>query len=347
MTRRFPCLAGAAAGFAAAALALLAAGCGGDGGAAAPEADAAAALEARALAEGAAARIVPEEIRVGDPAELTVLVRHGEGERVAMPDIRDGKAVMLRETPAGEETAAADGTPLWKWTGKVTSLAVGSHVVGEGAEIELVGADGTNRVAFPFAAFEVKSSLAGEDDSTLRAADGRLLAWKKGRNRFWWIFAAIVVAMLALAVAARRFFRRGGETPEAAPPPIPAHEAALAALAALRAKGWMESRAFEPFYTELSRIVRRYLEDRFGLRAPERTTEEFMREAVKSPALTAAQRDSVGSFLEQSDLVKFARHEPAPEDMSSGLAAAERLVRETAPRENPPADAAAAGSSPV
>ena len=284
---------------------------------------------------------------MGDPAELTVLVRHAEGERVAMPDIREGKAVLLRETPAGEETASADGTPLWKWSGKVTSLVVGSHVLGEGAEIELAGPEGTNRVAFPFATLTVRSSLDGADDETLRAADPALLAWKRGRSWFWWIFAGIAAAMLALAAAARRFFRRGGEAAEAAPPPVPAHEAALAALTALRAKGWMEARAFEPFYTELSRIVRRYLEDRFGLRAPERTTEEFMREAVKSPALSAEQRNSVGSFLEQSDLVKFARHEPAPEDMSSGLAAAERLVRETAPRETPPADSAAAGSAPV
>ena len=119
------------------------------------------------------------------------------------------------------------------------------------------------------------------------------------------------------------------------PPPPPAHEWALAALSLLRAKPYIAERKFEPFYVELSAIVRRYLERRFGLHAPERTTDEFIREAVSSRLLTGDQQQWVGAFLEQSDLVKFARHEPASADMESACAAAEQLVRETAGRPAP------------
>ena len=110
----------------------------------------------------------------------------------------------------------------------------------------------------------------------------------------------------------------------------------LALIESLRAKGWIEALNVEPFYVELSAIVRRYLEARFGLRAPERTTEEFIRDALTSKKLSDPHRDLVAGFLEQSDLVKFARHAPGPTDMRNALESAERLVHETMPVEPEP-----------
>ena len=105
------------------------------------------------------------------------------------------------------------------------------------------------------------------------------------------------------------------------------------ALRDLLAKGWIETENSEPFYIELSSIIRRYLEGRFGLRAPERTTEEFIREAVTSRLLSSDHQMLTSEFLEQCDLVKFARHRPKRADMQNGYNAAERLVRETIPPE--------------
>ncbi|HEY6000135.1 MAG TPA: hypothetical protein VI078_12675, partial [bacterium] len=118
------------------------------------------------------------------------------------------------------------------------------------------------------------------------------------------------------------------------------HEAALRALAALRARAAGGPDA-EVWYRELSDVVRRYLEDRFALRAPERTTEELIREAAVSGQLKPAHQELVRLFLAHCDLVKFARHRPSSEDASRALAAAERLVRETAP---PPTQGRAAGT---
>jgi hypothetical protein len=75
---------------------------------------------------------------------------------------------------------------------------------------------------------------------------------------------------------------------------------------------------------------------------PERTTEEFIRDALSSRKLSDAHQTLVAGFLEQSDLVKFARHAPGQSDMRNALDSAERLVRETmpvaaAPRPPPPA----------
>ena len=52
--------------------------------------------------------------------------------------------------------------------------------------------------------------------------------------------------------------------------------------------------------------MRRYLEDRFELRAPELTTEEFLDVAGSANRLSHDHQSLLRDFLRQADLVKFA-----------------------------------------
>ena len=132
----------------------------------------------------------------------------------------------------------------------------------------------------------------------------------------------MVLAIVALGVIACWLWRRKKPTTatETVAPPT-AFEVALAALQRLRE----ENPPTEQFYTQLSDIVRHYIEGRFGLRAPERTTEEFLIEA----SLPAQHMTLLGAFLQESDLVKFARLRPSDEDRQRAFEAAEKFVRET------------------
>jgi hypothetical protein len=71
----------------------------------------------------------------------------------------------------------------------------------------------------------------------------------------------------------------------------------------------------KPFCIAISHGLRVYLEERFQLRAPERTTEEFLDELQSSPRLSLRQKESLGEFLVRCDLVKFARHEPGEPEL--------------------------------
>ena len=99
----------------------------------------------------------------------------------------------------------------------------------------------------------------------------------------------------------------------------------MAALQRLRE----ENPPVDVFYTRLSDIVRRYLEDRFQLRAPERTTEEFLYETSRNGLLSAEHKELLGRFLQECDLVKFARLQPDDTDRQRAYDAAEKFVRET------------------
>ncbi|MEO8426914.1 MAG: DUF4381 family protein [Verrucomicrobiota bacterium] len=87
----------------------------------------------------------------------------------------------------------------------------------------------------------------------------------------------------------------------------------------------------KPFCTLVSDTIRTYLEERFELRAPERTTEEFLFELQSSTALLPSQKETLGDFLARCDLVKFARFEPVQSELQELHHCAERLVNETEP----------------
>lgn len=83
-------------------------------------------------------------------------------------------------------------------------------------------------------------------------------------------------------------------------------------------------------YESLADLLRRYLEGRYALSAPARTTREFLEDLHKSNRLQPAQQELLEKFLSRSDLVKFAQAEPAAADWQEAAALAVRLVEETA-----------------
>lgn len=266
-------------------------------------------------------------IRVGDVFRATLTAVHPASDALSVPDLSQGKDLVVRNRQAGRKVLA-DGRVQSTEAYDLTSFVVGEHTLSTDA-VQFVHNDGTTTaVPFPTARFAVQTSLTSSN-AAWRDIKG-LAGWPGVFPR--WVTGLLLIALLA-AIAAwivHRFLTKPRTILQYAPPPPP-HETALASLKRLWAKGWIESENVEPFYTELSSIVRRYLEDRFRLRAPERTTEEFIREATTSRLLSAEHQLLTSGFLEQCDLVKFARHHPKRADMQNGYDAAERLVRETTP----------------
>jgi hypothetical protein len=149
-----------------------------------------------------------------------------------------------------------------------------------------------------------------------------------GSQWMWWvlIFIALVVAAFLIWL-----WLKNKKTNLVLPPPIPAHIRAKQKLA--------EALVFitEPkrFCTLVSDTARFYLEERFQFRAPERTTEEFLRELAGTKLLLPEQKDSLGEFLASCDLVKFAKYEPGENELRGLHASALRLVEETEPQTAP------------
>jgi hypothetical protein len=140
----------------------------------------------------------------------------------------------------------------------------------------------------------------------------------------WWVLGALAIVIILLA--AWRYWRRQ-KVRAPLVIEIPAHERARRKLET--ALDLLDQP--KPFCIMVSDAVRLYLEERFGLRAPERTTDEFLADLSRSDALTGSQKESLKEFLFACDMVKFAKYEPRRPELEALYKSALRLIEETEP----------------
>ena len=152
----------------------------------------------------------------------------------------------------------------------------------------------------------------------IEISDG--LAW------LWW---ALIILAVAVAAFLTWRWRKNRKTTIVLPPPVPAHVRAKQKLN--QALALIDQP--KPFVVAVSDTARGYLEERFDFHAPERTTEEFLRELKSTKLLMPEQKESLGGFLASCDLVKFAKYEPGEKELRELHSSALRLVEETTPRE--------------
>jgi hypothetical protein len=145
-----------------------------------------------------------------------------------------------------------------------------------------------------------------------------------------YILLAIIFGILALiGIPLFLFYRKKRGKSDSIPPSLSAHEIAYKELERLRSLELTTNGQTKEYYYHLSNIVRHYIENRFQLMAPERTTEEFLTEMTTSNKLDETHKELIGNFLEHSDLVKFAAYAPQDREIENSYSSAKRLVDET------------------
>jgi hypothetical protein len=146
----------------------------------------------------------------------------------------------------------------------------------------------------------------------------------------WLVPLAVVLALAAaagVAWLASRWWRRRHR---AAPPAKTPYQVAVERL--IRARALIAPGAAREFGAAVSEVVRWWIEERFGARAPRRTTEEFLHEVVAAPGSPlVAYAPLLHDFLGHCDLAKFARHPLTPTEMEAMWDSARRFVEDTRP----------------
>jgi hypothetical protein len=128
-----------------------------------------------------------------------------------------------------------------------------------------------------------------------------------------------------------------------------AYDIARNRLDSLLKRGQPEGEGLGPFFVEMSSIIRIYIENRYDLRAPEYTTEEFLEVVADSPDFSEDHQRLLREFLRQADLVKFAGVVPSTSDIDRSVELARKFLddtREDAPLIDEPDVPSDAPSSP-
>jgi len=287
------------------------------------------------------------KVRIGDTIRYTIEVTAAPSIKVKMPPIAENLAgLAVKDFGAKPPATLEDGRVVYQQWYALDTYVSGVYIIPP-ATIHYVDAKGKPREIKTTDVFiEVASSLDknGKETGDIRDIRNPLPIPAKGLSLAARIAigagaGALVLAALIVFVVLRR--KR-----KAAKPPVPPEIKARAALQALLQKRLIEQGQVREFYYQLSAILRIYIEEQFGLRAPEQTTEEFLESLGSSDALADTHKTLLHEFLETSDIVKYARHIPTRSEVEDCFKAAHRLIDETtqakateeASAENAPAD---------
>lgn len=149
------------------------------------------------------------------------------------------------------------------------------------------------------------------------------------RSKGPWAVAAVAGALAAVIAVAGFVLWRRRRTPAAIAARIPAHEIAFRELQKLIDEDLPGKGQIKLFYQLLTDILRRYIENRFGLHAPEDTTEEFLDELRGNDTLNSRYRSLLEGFLKHCDLVKFAEHQPRTDEIQGTFDSCKTFIVET------------------
>jgi len=170
----------------------------------------------------------------------------------------------------------------------------------------------THELASEPIAVEV-TSLLGDQRANLVIEDIEGVVEMPRAAHRWWLWGLAVLGLAAIP-AGWLLLRRGRVKTDTGTY-LPAHEIAYRNLQALIARKLIEQGRIKEFYERISGILRYYIEHRFNLHAPERTTEEFLAELRFTETLAPADKKVLEEFLTHCDLVKFAKHDPTTDQV--------------------------------
>lgn len=153
--------------------------------------------------------------------------------------------------------------------------------------------------------------------------------------RYWlkhnWPYIAGGVAVLAAILLVVREVRRRRKRPAAVAahePPKSLHIRTLEALEEVGRKKLWQQGLVKQHHSEVTDILRGYIEERYRVPALERTTDELIKELSLS-AMGPGLREQLRNLLMLADMVKFAKWNPSPTENEQLLAGAIRVVQET------------------
>ena len=289
----------------------------------------------RVTAEGpvtVAVALTPAEPRLGDPLSLTLTVESEPGVTVEMPAFGEalGRFSIVDFTPREETRPDGVSVASQRYTLqppmsgrqripplRIEYLDARPEYAGEDEEFrELLSEELIIEVASVLPEGAVLDELLPPRPALPELGGGFI-----ARNWPWLGGAAVLLGVLGFAAALWQ--RRAAERRR-----ITAWDRAMRRLEALARRGLPLPIEADAWYVELSDIVRRYMEDQYGVRAPELTTEEFLQEARRSADLSGARRELLSAFLERCDRVKFAAYSPERRESEEALTLARRFLGE-------------------
>lgn len=244
----------------------------------------------------------------GDIITFTLSAEYDPAVKLELPEIadtfKDFRIVSSGSTPPSETHGRISQSRWYKLQADIS----GSYVL-DPVEVAYQTPGGKREtLKTPKIFLEIESLLKEGDAKDIR--DIKPPVSPIPSYRTFLLIAAALLAAVGVFLLARWLYGRYRRRQLAAIfARKPAHEEALEALERLLKRRLAEQGRIREFCFEISGIVRRYMDARFGIPAIDLTTEEILQQAGERDGLIDGQvRPLLAEFLLETDLAKFAKH---------------------------------------
>ncbi|MCF8302774.1 MAG: hypothetical protein K9I94_05805 [Bacteroidales bacterium] len=280
-----------------------------------------------------------DSILIGDPVTMEITVEAPAGYKVFWPGIGDtltGKIEVLEKTPVDSSLSSGKNHKSYYRQLTITSYDSGYHAIPP-VEFRYRQADDTtvNKVETDAQLLYVnipQVDLAKD----IKDIKDPMEAPVTFRELLPYIGGGLLLILIAVAVW---YWLKKRKKHEEQPvfikpkPKEPPHRTALNKLEELMNKKLWQSGKIKEYHTELTDILRRYIEDQFEVRAVEMTSDEILN--AFRHRLAKETYKMLEDTLKTADLVKFAKYQPMPEDHERSVKNAYEFVRNTMPAAQP------------
>ena len=275
-------------------------------------------INATGLAQGTGviARLDSTAIPIGQQTMLRLFAHIPVGEKIVFPEIRDSIAPGLMVVQPGKTDTIQDkDSPdmhTIRRTYILTSFDAGTYTVPPLAF--LAGKDSLRTEALTLQVTSVKVDTTKAIYDIKQPMSVSYSVWDWLRDNWLWIVLVLLAAGI-LVVIIRYLKKRPARAPvaEDIKPALPPHITALNKLYELRDKKLWQADLIKQYHSELSDIVREYIEKRYGVKTQEKTSAEIL-SGLKRLNLRQDEWNYLQQLFGLADLVKFAKERPLPAD---------------------------------
>lgn len=279
------------------------------------------------------ATIAPKEVLIGQPATLTLQVNHQPNVTIFWPntDVElpiDSGRVLEVLSKSKIDTVLTGGFMQQKLTLQVTAWDTGFYIIPPFQFLYQSPADTAPLTLENYPVLLQVNTIAVDTTQAFKGLkdpiDAPFSIWEYKYH----ILGGAVALCLIVFLFYIMFRKVNMAAKTAAKPKKPAHELALEKLTAIEgAKLWQQG-DLKTYYSGISDTMREYLEARFRFLAVESTTDEIFSQLDKLD-LPAKQRDQLKEMFTLSDLAKFAKVQPLPDDHLNAMRIAKEFVNQT------------------
>lgn len=257
------------------------------------------------------AKVDRNKITIGDLIKYSIVVTSDENIEIQMPDLGANLGAFEIRDYVDSEPSKKDGQIIQVREYIISTYDIGDYQIPPVTVSYRVGEDSVWKDLTTENLKITVESLVASEEGDIRDIKPPLEIPKNWWRTIRFAVAGLLVLLVIVLVFIYLKRRKQGKSliPRREKPTRPPHETAIEELEKLIQEQLLEKGETKEYYIRISEIIRQYIEDRFFIIALEMTTHQLI-ESLKESEVEPEVCNEVENFLNQCDLVKFAKYKP-------------------------------------